>query len=79
MESHSLLADVEAHLTRELGDRHAARALAGVLHEDVLSWRAPETDAARFDTMVAFTLPLAPPNARTHPNQPKSFLFRRAS
>jgi two-component system cell cycle sensor histidine kinase PleC len=30
-------------------------------------------------TMVAFTLPLAPPAARTDPNQPKSFLFRRAS
>lgn len=55
MEDDSLLAAIEAHLARELGDRGTARALAEVLHEDALSWRAPETVPARIDTIMAFT------------------------
>ena len=55
MEIHSLLAAIEAHLAGELGDRETARALADALHEDALSWRAPEIDPARIDTIMAFT------------------------
>jgi len=55
METHSLVAAIEAHLAAELGDRATARALADALHEDVLSWRAPEIDPARIDTIMAFT------------------------
>lgn len=55
MEIHRLLAALEAHLARELGDRETARALAEALHEDALSWRAPEVDPARVDTIMAFT------------------------
>ncbi|HEX7273598.1 MAG TPA: hypothetical protein VF420_15740 [Casimicrobiaceae bacterium] len=55
MESPSLLTAIEAHLEGELGDRETARELAGVLYEDVLSWRAPETDPGQIDTIMAFT------------------------
>jgi len=55
MEIHSLLAAIETHLAAELGDRETARALADALHEDVLSWRAPEIDPVRIDTIMAFT------------------------
>jgi hypothetical protein len=55
MESPSLLAAIEAHLTLELGDRETAHALAEVLREDALSWRAPEIDPGRIDTIIAFT------------------------
>ena len=55
MDIHSLLAALEGHLARELGDPETARALAEALHEDVLSWRAPEIDPARIDTIMAFT------------------------
>lgn len=55
MENRSLLDALEAHLARELGEAETARALAEAIQEDVLSWRAPETDAARIDTIMAFT------------------------
>jgi hypothetical protein len=55
MDIYSLLTALEGHLTGELGDRETARALAAALHEDALSWRAPETDPARIDTIMAFT------------------------
>lgn len=55
MESPSLLATIEAHLTLELGDRETAHALTEVLREDALSWRAPEIDPGRIDTIIAFT------------------------
>ena len=55
MDTRSLLAAIEARLARELGDRETARALAEALHEDALSWRAPEIDPARIDTIIAFT------------------------
>jgi beta-lactamase class A len=55
MESPSLLGAIEAHLARELGDRETAHTLAEALHEDALSWRAPEIDPARIDTIMAFT------------------------
>ena len=55
MESPSLLGAIEARLARELGDHETARALTETLHEDALSWRAPEIDPARIDTIMAFT------------------------
>jgi hypothetical protein len=55
MEIHSLLAGIEGHLARELGDRETARALAETLREDALSWRAPEIDPMCVDTIMAFT------------------------
>ena len=55
MESPGLLGAIEAHLAGELGDHETARALAEVLHEDALSWRAPEIDPGRIDTIIAFT------------------------
>lgn len=55
MEVHTLVAAIEARLVHELGDPGTARALAAILHEDVLSWRAPEIDPARVDTIIAFT------------------------
>ena len=55
MEDKNLLAAIEARLAHELGDRDTAHALAEALHEDVLSWRAPETAPARIDTIIAFT------------------------
>lgn len=55
METHSLFVGIEAHLARELGDRETARALADAIREDTLSWRAPEIDPMRVDTIMAFT------------------------
>jgi hypothetical protein len=55
MEVKDLLAAIEAHLARELGDRATARALADALGDDALAWRAPETDPAQIDTIMAFT------------------------
>src|SRR5512135_2620200 len=55
MERPNLLGVIEAHLAGELGDHETARALAEVLREDALSWRAPEIDPARIDTIMAFT------------------------
>ena len=55
MDIDSILAGIESHLARELGDVATAHALAEVLREDVLSWRAPEIDPAKVDTIVAFT------------------------
>ena len=55
MEPQDLIAAIESHLAHELGDRGTAFALAHVLQEDVLSWRAPEIDAGRIDTLIAFT------------------------
>ncbi len=46
---------LEAHLARELGDAGVARALAGIVLEDALSWRPREVDADRIDTILAFT------------------------
>lgn len=55
MEIHDLLATIESHLAGELGDRATARVLADALREDALSWRAPEIDPTRIDTILAFT------------------------
>lgn len=55
MKSPSILGAIEAHLAGELGDHETARALAELLREDALSWRAPETDPARIETIMAFT------------------------
>ena len=55
MEAHSLITAIGEHLERELGDRETARALADLLGEDALSWRAPQTDPAQIDTIMAFT------------------------
>lgn len=55
MDISSVLAVIEAHLTHELGDGGIAHELANALHEDVLSWRAPEIDATKIDTILAFT------------------------
>ncbi len=55
MEADSLTAAIAEHLERELGNRETARALADLLGEDVLSWRAPQTDPAQIDTIMAFT------------------------
>ena len=55
METDELLTAIAAHLERELGDRATAHALARTLSEDALSWRAPETDPSRIDTIMAFT------------------------
>ncbi len=55
MDIDSILAGIESHLARELGDVATAHALTEALREDVLSWRAPEIDPAKVDTIVAFT------------------------
>ena len=55
MKSPSILGAIEAHLAGELGDHETARALAELLREDALSWRAPEIDPARIETIMAFT------------------------
>ena len=55
MKSPCFLGAIEAHLAGELGDHETARALAQVLREDALSWRAPEVDPARIETIMAFT------------------------
>jgi hypothetical protein len=55
MKSPGFLGAIEAHLAGELGDHETARALAEVLREDALSWRAPEIDPARIETIIAFT------------------------
>jgi len=55
MKSPSFLGAIEAHLAGELGDHETARALAEVLREDALSWRPPEIDPARIETIMAFT------------------------
>ena len=55
MEVQDLLAAIESHLARELGDRATARALTDMLQDGALSWRPPEIDPARFDTIMAFT------------------------
>ncbi len=43
------------HLAAELGDPGTAEALARLLAEDALSWRAPEVAPARIGTILAFT------------------------
>ena len=44
-----------AHLAGELGDRPAAEALARLLADDALSWRAPEIAPQQIATILAFT------------------------
>jgi hypothetical protein len=57
LEAHvsDLLVAIETRLANELGDRATARALALALHEDALSWRPPEIDPGRIETIIAFT------------------------
>ena len=51
----TLAAELETHLRRELGDAATARALAAILLEETLSWRAPVIAPERMTTVLAFT------------------------
>lgn len=46
---------LEAHLREELGDAATAQALAGVVWQETLSWRAPVIALDRITTVIAFT------------------------
>jgi hypothetical protein len=46
---------LEAHLHRELGDAETARALAEVVWQETLSWRAQVVELGRIRTLFAFT------------------------
>lgn len=61
--SDKLLQPLAEHLSEELGDRAAARALAGILAEDALSWQPPQIAPRDVATIVAFTF-----GNRTQPN-----------
>jgi len=49
-----LLDEIASHFARELGDVPTARAMARLLGEDALSWRAPEIAASQVATIVVF-------------------------
>ncbi len=51
----TLQADLETQLQRELGDTATAHALAAILREETLSWRAPAVAPDRITTLLAFT------------------------
>jgi len=55
MDIDGVLHGIESQLVLELGDGAIARALTEALHEDALSWHAPEIGPARVDTIMAFT------------------------
>jgi len=50
-----LIGQIAAHLTGELTDPATAEALAGLLGEEALSWRAPEIAPQQVTTILAFT------------------------
>ena len=51
----SLETELEHHLSRELGDTAAARALAAILLEETLSWSPPVIAPEQITTILAFT------------------------
>ena len=59
----TLRTELETHLQHELGDAATAQALAAIVLEETLSWRAPAVAPERFTTMFAFTF-----GNRTLPN-----------
>ncbi len=48
-------AELQTHLQRELGDAASAQALATILREETLSWRAPVIAPERMTSVLAFT------------------------
>jgi hypothetical protein len=53
--SADLFAALAAHLAAELDDGATAQALAELLQDDALSWRAPTVEPARVTTILGFT------------------------
>lgn len=51
----TLRAALEAHLREELGDTTTAQALADIVWQETLSWRAPVIAPDRITTVIAFT------------------------
>ncbi len=58
-----LTRQIAAELTQQLGDAAVAEALARIIGEDTLSWRAPEIAPRQVSTILAFTF-----GNRMHPN-----------
>lgn len=50
-----LLDEIARHLAHELGDLPTAEAMARLLAEETLSWRAPELATSQITTILAFT------------------------
>jgi hypothetical protein len=51
----NVCAALETQLQRELGDAGTAQALAAILREETLSWRAPAIAPERITTLLGFT------------------------
>jgi len=51
----TLHAELAAHLQQELGDAASAQALADVVWQEILCWRAPTIAPERVATVIAFT------------------------